>query len=78
VLLTKVSWNCFPAQFDPRFFVDVSEYFDRKQAAMRCFEDEYARTGQLWEQYARATGELYGLQAGCRMAEGFEVVKYRY
>lgn len=78
VLLTKVSWNCFPGAFDPRYFVDVSEYFDRKLAAMQCFEDEYARTGALWEQYARATGELYGLQAGCRMAEGFEIVKYRH
>lgn len=78
VLLTKVSWNCFPGAFDPRYFVDISEHYPRKLAAMRCFEDEYARTGVLWEQYARSTGELYGLQAGCRLAEGFEVVKYRY
>lgn len=78
VLLTRVSWNCFPGPFDPRYFVDISQHFAAKQAAMQCFEDEYARTGALWEQYARATGELYGLQAGCRLAEAFEVVKYRY
>jgi LmbE family N-acetylglucosaminyl deacetylase len=77
VLLSKVSWNCFPGVFDPRFFIDISEYFDQKIKAMRCFEDEFLRTGEEWEKFARSTGELYGLQAGCKLAEGFEIIRYR-
>lgn len=78
VLLTKVSWNSFPGGFQPRFFVDVTGHLEKKSQAMQCFEDEYARTGAHWETFSRATAELYGLEAGCRHAEGFEVVKYRY
>ena len=78
VLLTKVSWNSFPGAFDPRFFVDITGHLPLKSQAMRCFEDEYARTGGHWETWSRASAELCGLQAGCQHAEGFEVVKYTF
>ena len=77
VLLTKVSWNSFPGAFDPRFFIDITGRLPLKSQAMKCFEDEYARTGAYWETWSRASAELCGLQAGCEHAEGFEIVKYR-
>jgi len=78
VLLTRVSWNSSPDLFRPRFFVDITNQFEAKQKAIRCYVDEYARTGALWEKFIRSTAELYGLEAGCELAEGFEVLKYRY
>jgi LmbE family N-acetylglucosaminyl deacetylase len=76
VLLTQVSWNSTPQVFNPRYFVDITKQFEVKREAIRCYEDEYARTGHLWEKFIQAQGQLFGLQAGCEMAEGFEVVKF--
>ena len=78
VLLTQVSWNSTPQVFHPRYFVDITKQFEVKREAIRCYEDEYARTGHLWEKFIQAQGQLFGLQAGCEMAEGFEVVKFLY
>ena len=78
VLLSRVSWNSYPIKFAPTFFVDITDQLETKSAALQCYEDEYARTGHLWEQFIRSTAQLYGLEAGCEHAEGFEVLKYRY
>jgi LmbE family N-acetylglucosaminyl deacetylase len=78
VLLTQVSWNSTPQVFNPRYFVDITKQFEVKREAIRCYEDEYERTGHLWEKFIQAQGQLFGLQAGCEMAEGFEVVKFLY
>jgi N-acetylglucosamine malate deacetylase 1 len=75
VLLAQVSWNSTPQVFTPRYFVDITKQFEVKREAIRCYQDEYARTGHLWERFIQAQGQLFGLQAGCDMAEGFEVVK---
>jgi len=75
VLLTQVSWNSTPQVFTPRYFVDITTQFEVKREAIRCYQDEYARTGHLWERFIQAQGQLFGLEAGCDMAEGFEVVK---
>jgi LmbE family N-acetylglucosaminyl deacetylase len=64
--------------FNPRYFVDITHQFEVKRKAIRCYEDEYARTGHLWEKFIQAQGQLFGLQAGYEMAEGFEVVKFLY
>ena len=45
---------------------------------IRSYEDEYKRTGDLWERLIHSQGQLFGLEAGCPMAEGFEVMKFRY
>jgi LmbE family N-acetylglucosaminyl deacetylase len=78
VLLSRVSWNSYPVKFAPNYFVDITGLLVTKSAALRCYEDEYARTGELWEKFIHSTAQLYGLEAGCDHAEGFEVLKYRY
>lgn len=76
VLLARVSWNSTPVAFKPTYFVDITQQFETKRRALRCYEDEYARTGPLWEKFIRSQGELFGLEANCGMAEGFEVMKF--
>ena len=78
VLMSRVSWNSYPGGFNPNFFVDISAHLGKKYNAIKCFEDEYARIGQHWETFIRSSSELYGLEAGCSHAEGFEVLKYLY
>ena len=78
VLLTQVSWNSTSQAFNPSYFVNISNQFEAKRSAIRCYEDEYERTGQLWEKFIYSKGQLYGLEANCEMAEGFEVLKFVY
>jgi LmbE family N-acetylglucosaminyl deacetylase len=78
VLLTKVSWNSTPYQFRQAYFVDITRQFETKRKALACFEDEFKRTGHLWERYIHAQGQLFGLEAGYEMAEGFEIMKFAY
>lgn len=78
VLLTQVSWNSTYQSFAPNYFVDITNQFEAKQAALQCYEDEYRRTGSLWEKFILSTAMEYGMKAGCEKAEGFEVLKYLY
>lgn len=77
VLLTRLSWNSYWMSFKPNYFVDITGLLETKSRALQCYYDEYARTGPLWENFIRSTAVLYGLEAGCELAEGFEVLKYR-
>lgn len=78
VLLTRVSWNSYPTKFQPNYFVDTTGSLETKSQALQCYKDEYARTGDLWESFIRSTAVVYGLEAGCEHAEGFEILKYSY
>jgi LmbE family N-acetylglucosaminyl deacetylase len=75
VLTVRLSWNSVPQAWNPNFFVDVTATLEYRIAALQCYQDEWKRTGTLWEKYIRGTAALYGLQCGCEAAEGFEVVK---
>jgi LmbE family N-acetylglucosaminyl deacetylase len=77
VLTVQLSWNKVTQAWNPNFFVDVTATLEHRIAALRCYQDEWERTGTLWEKYVRSTAALYGLQCGCEAAEGFEVVKLR-
>ncbi len=76
VLLTRVSWHSTSASFHSRYFVDITEQFEAKRAALQCYRDEYERVGQKWERLVQAQATLCGLQAGCALAEGFDIVKF--
>jgi LmbE family N-acetylglucosaminyl deacetylase len=77
VLTVRLSWNSVPQAWKPSLFVDISRTLEDRVKALQCYADEWARTGHLWEKYMRSTAALYGLEAGCDAAEGFEVVKAR-
>jgi LmbE family N-acetylglucosaminyl deacetylase len=77
VLTVRLSWNAVPEAWKPNFFVDVSETLEHRIAALQCYESEWERTGPFWEEYIRGTAALYGLECGCKAAEGFEIVKLR-
>ena len=75
VLTCRLSWNSVPEGYKPNFFVDVSDTLEDKIIALKCYKDEWLRTGVLWEKYIRAIASVYGLEANFEAAEGFEVIK---
>ncbi len=46
--------------------------------ALQCYTQEYERNGESWEKYVLSQATLGGLEAGCDLAESFEVVRYAY
>jgi len=76
VLLAKISWNSTVQNFKPSYFVDINAQFDSKLKALQCYKDEYGRIGASWKEFIDSQSKLYGLEAGCKRAEGLEIVKY--
>lgn len=62
--------------FDPRFFVDISDMFEKKIELIKIYRSEKSRTGELWIDYVRSQSRLMGLKVGVQYAEGFEAVKW--
>lgn len=77
VLTVRLSWNAVSEAWKPNLFVDVTATLEHRIAALQCYQSEWERTGPLWEQYIRSTAALFGLECGCKAAEGFSVVKLR-
>ena len=62
--------------FIPNYFVDISDFFEKKIKIMRCFESEidehpFPRS----ERNIRALATLRGATAGCEFAEAFMLLK---
>ena len=56
----------------PHVIVDVSEAFDRKMEAIRCYGTQLAKfPWGYYEKFNAKKAELRGVQGGCRYAEAF-------
>ena len=76
VLMYASNWYAGTASFEPRFYVDISEYLERKLELIAVFKSELNRVGDSWARHCSAQATAYGLQTGCAYAEGFRVVKH--
>jgi LmbE family N-acetylglucosaminyl deacetylase len=61
--------------FDPKIFVDITEFIDIKTDLIKSFESE-APKNIKWAEDNLKINSFYGLFVGCSYAEGFEIVKY--
>ena len=76
LLMYMSNWYIGTAQFDGRFFVDISGNLDGKLDIIAMFHSENDRTGGKWVQDARDKAKILGKQCGVSYAEAFFVVKY--
>lgn len=58
----------------PRFFVDISETFNLKKEALKCYGREHDRYGRLFDTVCKRN-EVWGYAVELDAAEGFEVIK---
>ncbi|HUI25905.1 MAG TPA: PIG-L deacetylase family protein [Candidatus Kryptonia bacterium] len=71
------NWYLGEESFTPRLFVPASAaHWQRKLAALRCYEDELRRTDDRWMSYVEHVSAGYGLVVGAERAEGFMIYKY--
>lgn len=71
-----VNWYIGPAPFHPTTFVALSEpHWQRKIAALACYESEFGRAGASWVEYLDRQTRNFGVQLGVHRAEGFVTIK---
>lgn len=71
-----VNWYIGPTPFHPTTFVGLSEeQWERKLAALACYESEFGRAGTQWVEYLDRQTRNFGLQLGVPRAEGFVTIK---
>lgn len=63
--------------FTPNLFVDISDTWDKKIDALKCFSGQWDRAGTDWYEYLDLTSRYYGKIIGVKRAEGFISDKYR-
>lgn len=63
--------------FAPNMYVDISDYWDDKIEAMKCYEGEWSRAGEDWYEFMDITTRYYGKVVGVKRAEGFIVKRFK-
>ncbi len=60
--------------FYPTFFVDISDYIDKKREALACYGKEHNRFDSLFE-VTISRNQVWGYPNKCKYAEGFNIIK---
>lgn len=69
--------NSYVAEvFAPNLFVDIAATWDRKLAALACYESEWQRARGEWQPFIDHASRHYGRMVGVARAEGFVSRKY--
>jgi len=61
-------------EFNPRFFVDISETFETKIEAIKAYASQ-AEKYKYWIQATEGSASYYGAQIQTKYAEAFEVIR---
>lgn len=61
--------------FRPNVFVDITDTWEQKIEALKCYTTQWERAGVEWYEFLDETSRYYGRMAGVRRAEGFMSAK---
>jgi len=64
--------------FRPQLYVDVSDFFERKMAALKAHASQYQKFGEAWIQAVEARSRFRGYEIGVAYAEAFEAVRMEW
>lgn len=76
ILLYRSNWYTGIEPFTPNFFVDISDTWAKKEAAILAHQSELKRVGSSWISWSRNEAEVFGKIAGTTLAEGFSCVRW--
>lgn len=77
LLLYRSNWYTGTEAFVQNFFVDITDVWEKKKAAISAHQSELHRVGDGWLTWAHHEAETAGKIAGVSMAEGFSCVRWR-
>ncbi len=76
ILGYRCTWYQSETPFAANFFVDISDVWDQKEAAMRKYQSDSGRVKENKIAYFKNDAENNGRQNGIDYAEGFQVIKW--
>ncbi len=76
LLMYRSNWYHSSLDFRGNFYVDITNYWEAKEKAIRAHRSEINRTGAKWINFFRNEAENAGQRIGVRYAEVYEVVKW--
>jgi LmbE family N-acetylglucosaminyl deacetylase len=62
--------------FTPNVFVDITDTWEQKIAALECYTTQWERAGKDWHAFMDETTRYYGRLVGVERAEGFMSQKF--
>jgi LmbE family N-acetylglucosaminyl deacetylase len=76
LLMYRSNWYHSTMEFRGNFYVDITNYWNTKEKAIRSHESEIERTGEKWINFFQNEAENAGQRIGVKLAEVFEIVKW--
>lgn len=76
LLMYRSNWYHSTMEFRGNFYVDITDYWDTKEHAIRSHESEMERTGEKWISFFKNEAENAGQRIGVKYSEVFELVKW--
>jgi LmbE family N-acetylglucosaminyl deacetylase len=78
VIMYRPNWYRQDVPFLETLFVDVSDYYSTKKAAINAHESEVKKFGSSWEKFINAQDVARGMEIGVQYAESFQLVKMKW
>ena len=75
LLMGQINWYLHH-HFTPNIYVDITDVWEQKIAALKCYEGEWARAGKEWLPWLDETTRGFGRIMGVGRAEGFVSRKF--
>lgn len=76
LLMYRSNWYHSNIDFRGNFYVDISQYWEKKQKAIEAHVSEMDRTGRKWIEFFHNEAKNAGQRIGVKKAEVYEVVKW--
>jgi len=75
-LMYRSNWYHSNLEFKGNFYIDISDFWDKKKSAIEAHESEMERTGKKWIDFFLNEANNAGQRIGVKHAEVFEVIKW--
>lgn len=76
MLMYRSNWYHSTVDFRGNFYIDITNYWHKKEKSILAYKTENKRTGGAWINFFKNEAENAGQRIGVPLAEVFEVVKY--
>jgi LmbE family N-acetylglucosaminyl deacetylase len=75
-LMYRSNWYHSNLEFKGNFYVDISDFWEKKKSSIEAHESEMERTGRRWIEFFHNEAKNAGQRIGVEKAEVYEVVKW--
>ena len=76
MLMYRSNWYHSTLEFRGNFYIDITNYWTKKEEAIKAHKSELERTRHKWLSFFKNEAENAGQRIGVKYAEVFDVVKW--